>query len=194
MAKKKRHGSFASIFTYTIVILLLVGVVGLLSVFTDGFTTNLRTFYVEYNGKVLVKNNDSLTLECNKDLKFNMHFLDENQDYNVEIIPCGSFSYSVNGNGFARYEKNIETIPTDLYSVSKTDDGFVLRLEEFHMMTILKDYHGDDADIVLGEGFNLFGSYYALVISFSGQEESYKIVFDLKSPVESIELGGDIVL
>lgn len=194
MVKKKKGGSFASIFTYTIVVLLLVGVVGLLSVFTDSFTTNLRTFYVEYNGKALVKNNDSLTLECNKDLKFNLHFLDENQDYNVEIIPCGSFGYTFDGNDSARYENIIETIPTDLYSVSKTDDGFVLRLEEFSIMTVLKKYHGADSNIVLPEGFNLFGSYYALVISFAGQEESYKIVFDLKSPVESIELGGDIVL
>ena len=70
----------------------------------------------------------------------------------------------------------------------------MLRLFDFNILTILHDYHVEGSEIVLPDGYDLFGSYYALLITFDGEEDGYKIPFDLISPVEGVELGGNIVL
>ena len=193
MSKKKKSATAFSFISYMLVLLLLFGFIGFLSVFTDEVKTDNTTSYIQYNGQRLTKKDSTLTFEFNKDLKFNMVSFAKDKEYTVEIVPCNSFSYTVNGN-LARYEKVIEDFPTELYNVTKSSSGFVLRLFDFNILTILHDYHVEGSEIVLPDGYDLFGSYYALLITFDGEEDGYKIPFDLISPVEGVELGGNIVL
>ena len=188
----KKRNWFKTFVSYFLILIVLAGVLGLLSFFTNGFTEPVSNVSVEYNGKILSKNKSSLELTLNNDIEFKINYLNEPKDYNVEVVPCGSFSYVVNGSN-ARYEKIITEISDDYYCVSKTEDSFVLRLNEFNIKTILKDYHLD-SEIVFDDNFDIFGSYYALLISFEGENESYKIPFDILSPVESVDFVGDIVI
>lgn len=193
MSRKKKSEGVISFISYVFLIMLFVGIVGFLSVFTDGFKTSLKTSGIEYNGQALSKTDSTLTLECNKDLEFNVNFLGEDKEYTVEIVPCNSFSYTVNDT-FVSFENIITEFPKSLYSVNKTSKGFTLNMKDFNIMTILKDFHGEKSKIVLSENCKLFGSYYALVISIEGEEDNYEIPFDLVSAVEGVEIGGNIVL
>lgn len=191
MAKYKRKNGITSVLYYIFIFLLLVAVVGMFSSFVlKDNTSSKKSFYIDYNGERL-SNKSTLSLQCNKDLEFAVDFLGDTQEYTVEVVPCNSFSYVVSGST-ARYEKIITTFPKRFYCVDKTSSGFILRLEEFNILSILSDYHETNA-ITLPEGYDVFGSYYALSIRIDGVEE-YKIPFSLVSPVESVELGGGIVI
>ncbi len=189
MSKYKRKNGVASIFYYIFVFMLFVAITGVSS---SLIKTSSQNVYIKYDGQRL-SNESTLSLVFNEDLVFDVSSISAVPDYTVQIVPCNSFSYTVNGN-LARYEKVIEDFPTELYNVTKSSSGFVLRLFDFNILTILHDYHVEGSEIVLPEGFDLFGSYYALEITFDGEEDGYKIPFDLISPVEGVELGGNIVL
>lgn len=193
MSKKKKSVSAFSFISYILVLLFFFGCMGFLSVFTDEVKTDNTTSYIQYNGQRLTKEDSALTFEFNKDLKFNMVSFAKDKEYTVEIVPCNSFGYTVNGTQVF-YDKTIKNIPTELYNVTKNSSGFVLRLFDFNILTILYDYHAVYSGIVLPDGYDLFGSYYALLITIDGEEDEYKIPFDLISPVEGVELGGNIVL
>ena len=191
--KKKTATNFIS---YLLVAMLLIAVLGFFSFFTNGFKQSFSLNTVKYNGKVLSKTDSSLTLPLGEELKFDVNIVGENKEYSVEVVPCGSFSYVINGS-VVRYENTITEISDKFYSVNKTTDGFVLTLTDLYIESILKDYHlGAEITFeeINGKRFNLYGSYYALVISIEGESSDYKIPFSVVSPVESVELGGNIIL
>ncbi len=195
---RRKKSLVSNFISYVLIIMLLIIIAGFFTVFLsdDTSTSNIISgkAVVQYNNRNLSKNDSSLSLPFNENLEFKINFFSKNKGYNVKIVPCGYFSYTANG-AILSSEKIITAEKLrDYYSVEKNDNSFTLRLKEFNALTLVKSSYDSSVEIVFPEGVKVFGSYYALVISFDGEAEDYKMPFTLVSPVEIVELEGSIVL
>ena len=190
MAKYKRKNGITSVLYYIFSFLLLVAVVGMFSSFVvKDNTSSKKSFYIDYNGERLSTQSETLSLSFYEDLIFNVSFPDEVFDYSVKIVPYNDFNYKVN-NSEKAYLSSIKEISSDYYSVELLDDSFVLRLKDFNVKTLLESYHGKS---VFLNNDDVWGCHFALLVSAEGSK-TYRIPFSLVSPVESVELGGSIVI
>lgn len=94
----------AKIIAYVLVAFVIVGVVGLIYKFTNGFNEDFKTFYIEYNGKQILTTESKLTLEKPETHTFTVKYTFDNEksepkDYKVKITPnvARDFDYTVNG-------------------------------------------------------------------------------------------------
>lgn len=101
----KKNNTVVRALTWALIILMLVGVVGFFALFTNGFKSGLRTFYINYGGDTYTVNRTELTLPYDSDLQFDIRRLDGKASvedaYTVRIIPGVTektdFIYTVDG-------------------------------------------------------------------------------------------------
>ena len=96
--------TFAKIIGYGLVVLLLAAVVGFAYKFTNGFNEDLKTFYIEYNGKQILTTENKMTFKKEAVHRFDVKYTFDKDDaepkgYKVKIIPnkTRDFDYTVDG-------------------------------------------------------------------------------------------------
>lgn len=77
------------IIAYVLVVLALVSAIGFIAYFTGGFTSSLKTFYVEIDGKQIMTSANGYTIPSGEamtvDVKYTMS--DEANGYSVKVVP-----------------------------------------------------------------------------------------------------------
>lgn len=84
--------TFAKVLGYALVALLLVGAIGLIYKFTNGFNEDFKTFYVECDGKQILTTDNKMTFVGGNVYKFDVKYTFEKndgqaKDYSVKIVP-----------------------------------------------------------------------------------------------------------
>lgn len=99
--------TFAKIIGYGLVILLLAAVVGFTYKYTNGFNEDLKTFYIEYNGRQILTTENKLTFKKEAVHRFDVKYTFDKEDaepkgYKVKIVPnvTKNFDYIVNGENY----------------------------------------------------------------------------------------------
>ena len=81
------------IITYIAVLLIFVLIFGVLGFFTNGFTSDFKTFYVENNGEKILNDKENYTISTGSDYRFDVKytfgFMQKSQKlgYHVKVVP-----------------------------------------------------------------------------------------------------------
>ena len=113
---------------------LLVGVL-FVQKYTNGFTSGFKTFYVQYAGKDILTNNQTVNMFCNVKSRFDVRYtLDKDMTgYSVKVVPNvdEDFTFKKDGRG---------TKWSATKDLTKTVD--VTKGEDYFYVTIAKDLAG----------------------------------------------------
>lgn len=192
---RKRTGSkitYIIIVVAVLAVLLLVG--GFIARFTNNFTSDFKTFYIEYGGKTITSDKTDIEFvrsEPNRiNVGYSLGFLNkEKGNYSVEVLPNVTdetdFDYSVNGKN---YKFSEITDFTEYYKIEKFDDYFTFTMWDDVDGILDMMYNGDNvAGIPDLKGTNLL----KLVIYNEDKTAKINIGFKLISLPTSIIISPD---
>ena len=184
---------------YALLILALLGGIGFVATFTNGFTDSFKSFYVEYNGQSIMSDTQ-LMLPCGEELRFDTKYVFEDigqkGDYKVKIVTNSNsdttFDYLVDGVPYAYLsDKDI----THAFDVKLEDGYFTLTLPQgVTLQSILdKVYEGQEVEIEDSVD-ERNKCYYAMIVSSYDESVSYRIEFSFNVGVAGIELDKSEVI
>ena len=127
---KRRSNAAKSIFT-VVLILLLLAVAAVIAKLSNGFTSDVKTFYVKVNGKTIT---DTGEFRLDKDSEIEVVSLADKVsgkpvDYEYRIVPCGEGNKAVS----VFYVDGVSKVLTDVkdytncFEVTKTDKGITVK-------------------------------------------------------------------
>lgn len=102
-----KKGNVGRIVSYILILMVIVATIGVFAYFTNGFTSDFKTFYVSINGKDVMTSQGGFVATTKEplavDVKYTFGALnkDENKGYSVKIVPNkienSDFTYTVDG-------------------------------------------------------------------------------------------------
>lgn len=168
MSAKKSSKVVKSI-SFILVLLAMVIFIGFFATFTNGFTSDFKSFYVENDGEQLLNNVDNVAIlkdtEMRFDCKYTFGFLNKKQPkgYNVKVVPNVSqnndFDFSVDGQ---LYAFGAEPDLMCAFDIVFYDNYFTLKLTKT-MQEVLQTVHSGKT--VVAPNNYLKVDYFTLVIS-----------------------------
>lgn len=106
-SKQKTVGKIVA---YVLVVLVVLGVIGVIARFTNGFTSDFKTFYVSVDGKDILTTSSGYRITPNKPLAVDVKYTfgtggGEAQGYTVKIVPNKiegkDFDFSLSGDVYS---------------------------------------------------------------------------------------------
>ena len=194
-AKRNMASTVGKVITYILLILAVAGIVGFFAFFTNGFTEEFKSFYIEQDGKPVLNTNTSTNMDFGKTYSFNVKYVfddltdSENKGYFVKIVPNTNtdtdFLFTAGGDEIAFSSINELT---SAFTINRQTDSFTLTIpEKFSMADVLGKIY-KDCEIILPEDFDESAYWYRLEVSSYNGEITYNISFRLGADVQSIEL------
>lgn len=195
----KTKSKVASGITYVLLILALLGGIGFVATFTNGFTDSFKSFYVEYNGQSIMSDTQ-LMLPCGDELRFDAKYVFEDigqkGDYKVKIVTNSNsdttFDYTVDGVPYAYLsDRDI----TNAFDIQKQDGYFTLTLPNGITLQSILDKVYEGQEVVIEDNVNERNTcYYAMIVSSYDDSVSYRIDFCFNVGVAGIELDKSEVI
>lgn len=199
---KKTNVNVGAVITYILLLLLVAGIIGFFAVFTNGFTDDFKTFYIEHDGKKILKTDNTILFkpdeELHFDVKYTFGFLqkEEIKGYTVKIVPNVTeetdFDFIIDGFNYSFSE---QSDLTQAFDIQLYDEYFTMTLsDETNVKTVLeKLYSGKDIEVpetVLKSGF----PYFKMLISSYNGKSTYSITMNLFIKVQEIILEPSEVI
>jgi hypothetical protein len=193
---KQGTKKIGKVISYIAIVLVLVAVCGLLAYFTNGFTSDFKTFYVECDGKQVLA--DSSGFEATKDepltvdVKYTFSSLNkEVSGYSVKVVPNvvqgKDFDFTLDGSA---YSFQAEDDLTAGFEIVQKDTSFTVKPKggiNDIMKAVYPTYEVGDCR---GKAYeNMFS---LIVTSYNG-EASVKLNFTVTENVEGVFLDKEVI-
>lgn len=202
MSKKKQGAAkLGKIFFSVIIIILLVGGCFSLAYFTDGFSRNIQSFFVQIGDEKIMSDSDGIAVKLGEELEVKCCYLlsditasKDGLGYSYEIIPNvdSERDFIIQVNGSSTLFSKIKSF-TDSFEVTEEKSGFKIKMNMTEMETIQKQFTEEiavlDTSIVWGQY-----SYFALVVYSGDKKSSIRIPFRYIYSVTGIELSESEVI
>lgn len=201
MRFKKNVSSISKLITYVIVLVLLALTVGTIAFFTNGFTDDFKTFYIEYNGKKYVKAEENLFLADGRNHRFDCKYTfgklvkDEPKGYTVKIVPHTTeetdFEFTVDG---ITYKYSKESDLTKGFNIDLQETFFIISLPcGIELQDVLqKIYSGKE--VAVPDSLRDTEYYFTLTVSSYNNNVTYRFNFNFETLVSDITIHpGNIV-
>lgn len=182
-----------------LIVILLLGVVGFFAFFTNGFTSDFKTFYVNVRGKTIMNDTDGYEIvvedEYRFDVKYTFGFMQKKNEklgYHVQIIPNitdeTDFDFIVNGQNF-KYSDEADLMQG--FEITLYDDYFTLEANK-DLSEILSDLHLGSPVTGVPSAIDSGINYFTLMI-FS-EDKSTKIAINFNLVALKIFLSPDHIV
>ena len=186
------------ILTYIAIVLAVITVIGVVAHFTNGFTSDFKTFYVTVDGKDVMTSAGGYRVTTSKplevDVKYTFGALNNkvDKDYSLKIIPNNipdkDFTYTVDGE--MKYFQS-ETDLSDGFEINKGEKSFRIKPKGETISEVLSAVYGKSITDCESKGYtNMFT---VIVTSYNG-EASVKLNFSLAIRVAGITLDKEAIL
>lgn len=186
------------IITYIAIVLAVITVIGVVAHFTNGFTSDFKTFYVTVDGKDVMTSAGGYRVTTSKplevDVKYTFGALNNkvDKDYSLKIIPNNipdkDFTYTVDGE--MKYFQS-ETDLSDGFEIDKGEKSFTIKPKGETISEVLSAVYGKSITDCESKGYtNMFT---VIVTSYNG-EASVKLDFSLAIRVAGITLDKEAIL
>lgn len=186
------------IITYIAIVLAVITVIGVVAHFTNGFTSDFKTFYVTVDGKDVMTSAGGYRVTTSKplevDVKYTFGALNNKVDkgYSLKIIPNNipdkDFTYIVDGE--MKYFQS-ETDLSDGFEIDKGEKSFKIKPKGETISEVLSAVYGKSITDCKSKGYtNMFT---VIVTSYNG-EASVKLDFSLAIRVAGITLDKEAIL
>lgn len=186
------------IITYIAIVLAVITVIGVVAHFTNGFTSDFKTFYVTVDGKDVMTSAGGYRVTTSKplevDVKYTFGALNNKVDkgYSLKIIPNNipdkDFTYTVDGE--MKYFRS-ETDLSEGFEIDKDEKSFRIKPKGETISEVLSAVYGKSITDCESKGYtNMFT---VIVTSYNG-EASVKLDFSLAIRVAGITLDKEAIL
>lgn len=129
MAKQKR--SFVNVFSYLLIVLLILAICGGIVFFTNGLTTEFKSFYLIVNGEDILDDKGGIAVSANQSLKIEPKYVLGvfNKDlsgysYEIKANPEANFSFNVGEDSYDFAGDNLDF--SKCFSVVETETELTL--------------------------------------------------------------------
>ena len=186
------------IITYIAIVLAVITVIGVVAHFTNGFTSDFKTFYVTVDGKDVMTSAGGYRVTTSKplevDVKYTFGALNNkvDKDYSLKIIPNNipdkDFTYTVDGE--MKYFQS-ETDLSDGFEIDKGEKSFRIKPKGETISEVLSAVYGKSITDCESKGYT--DMFTIIVTSYNG-EASVKLNFSLAIRVAGITLDKEAIL
>ena len=186
------------IITYIAIVLAVITVIGVVAHFTNGFTSDFKTFYVTVDGKDVMTSAGGYRVTTSKplevDVKYTFGALNNkvDKDYSLKIIPNNipdkDFTYTVDGE--MKYFQS-ETDLSDGFEIDKGEKSFRIKPKGETISEVLSAVYGKEVTDCENKGYT--DMFTIIVTSYNG-EASVKLNFSLAIRVAGITLDKEAIL
>ena len=190
------------IITSVLLALLLVGTMGVIAHFTNGFREGFKTFYITYAGEDILSEKSKLELSRGEEHRFDVTYIFEDlneetepKGYSVEIVSNiekgKEFEYTVNGEKITYVDG---MYLTNVFQIDKQDTYFTLTLpEDISLVKVLESVYEKDVEVL--NNVEATEPYlYTLVVSSYDESVTYHIDFAFYIGVTGVTLDKSEVV
>ena len=181
--------------SYIVILLVIVAVIGVFAYFTNGFTSDFKTFYVSVNGKdvmtsasgYVVTPQEPLSVDVKYTFAFNQS---ETKGYSVKIVPNKTdenFDFSVDGE---THNFGDEKDLSNGFIIEKKEKSFTVIPKGGTPQEILQAVYADNEVVCENKGYN---DMFTLIITSYNGESSVKLNFALERRVTGITFDREVI-
>ena len=181
--------------SYIVILLVIVAVIGVFAYFTNGFTSDFKTFYVSVNGKDVMTSSSGYVITPQEplsvDVKYTFAFnQSETKGYSVKIVPNKTdenFDFSVDGEThYFGDEKDL----SNGFIIDKQEKSFTVTPKGSTPLEILKAVYPESEVSCESKGYN---DMFTLIITSYNGEASVKLNFALERRVTGITFDKEVI-
>lgn len=181
--------------SYIVILLVIVAVIGVFAYFTNGFTSDFKTFYVSVNGKDVMTSSSGYVITPQEplsvDVKYTFAFnQSETKGYSVKIVPNKTdenFDFSVDGEThYFGDEKDL----TNGFVIDKQEKSFTVTSKGSTPLEILQAVYPESEVSCENKGYN---DMFTLIITSYNGEASVKLNFELERRVTGITFDKEVI-
>ncbi len=187
----KKSNNAGSVLIAILSLLLVIAVVGFIFKFTNGLNEDLKTFYIEHNGKQIVATDSQMTFDTESEHRFDCKYFSnpDNNTFNLKVIPNVTketdFSYTVDGKSHKWSE--VEDI-TSCFNLDKQANYFIISFPtDFSMQGVLNSLY-PESEVIITDTLSLYQYYYTLHVSSYNEKINYYIDFNVSDVVDYVSL------
>ena len=186
------------ILSYALLGLLVVGVIGFVAYFTNGFKSDFKTFYINVDGKDIMESGGGYKVSKGKPLEVKVKYVfsagsNQKKEYSVKVVPniiAGrDFTFSD-----GKEEKSFQSVEdiTSGFDINKTESGFTVSPKGNTVEEVLKVvYPNGKFDNVNEKGYE---NMFTLVVTSYDGKANVKLNFSLSSKVSGVTLNKEGIL
>ena len=186
------------ILSYALLGLLVVGVIGFVAYFTNGFKSDFKTFYINVDGKDVMESDGGYKVSKGKPLEIKVKYVfsgatNQKKEYSVKVVPN-----TIDGRDFTfsdeKEEKSFQSVEdiTSGFDIKKTESGFTVSPKGNTVEEVLKVvYPNGKFDNVNEKGYE---NMFTLVVTSYDGNASVKLNFSLLSKVCGVTLNKEGIL
>ncbi len=187
----RKNINAGSVFIAILSLLFVVGVVAFIFKFTNGLNEDLKTFYIEHNGKQIVATDSHMTFDTESEHRFDCKYISnpDNNTFNLKVVPKVTeetdFSYTVDGKSHKWSE--VEDL-TSCFNLDKQANYFIVSFPaDFSMQGVLNSLY-PESQVVISDTLSLYQYYYTLHVSNYNEKINYYIDFNVSDVVDYVTL------
>ena len=186
------------ILSYALLCLLVVGVIGFVAYFTNGFNSDFKTFYINVDGKDVMESDGGYKVSKGKPLEIKVKYVfsgatNQKKEYSVKVVPN-----TIDGRDFTfsdeKEEKSFQSVEniTSGFDIKKTESGFTVSPKGNTVEEVLKVvYPNGKFDNVNEIGYE---NMFTLVVTSYDGKANVKLNFSLSSKVSGVMLDKEGIL
>ena len=184
--------------SYIAILLVIVAVIGVFAHFTNGFTSDFKTFYVSVDGKDVMISGNGYVISENEPLSVDVKYTfgafnkDENKGYSVKIVPNkienSDFTYTVDGESKSF---QLETDLTAAFEIDKGEKSFTIKPKGKSLTEVLTAFYGTEVTDCENKGYT--DMFTIIVTSYNG-EASVKLNFTIAGKVVGVVLDREVIV
>ena len=186
------------ILSYALLGLVVVGVIGFVAYFTNGFKSDFKTFYINVDGKDIMESDGGYKVSKGKPLEIKVKYVfsgasNQKKKYSVKVVPN-----IINGRDFTfsdgKEEKSFQSVEniTSGFDIKKTENGFTVSPKGNTVEEVLKVvYPNGKFDNVNEKGYE---NMFTLAVTSYGGKANVKLNFSLSSKVSGVTLDKEGIL
>ena len=192
-----KKGNVGRIVSYILILMVIVATIGVFAYFTNGFTSDFKTFYISVNGKDVMTSQGGFVATTKEplavDVKYTFGALnkDENKGYSVKIVPNkienSDFTYAVAGESKSFQS---ETDISNGFEIFKGEKSFTVTPKGETIVEVLSAIYGKEITDCESKGYN---DMFTLVVTSYNGEATVKLNFSLTLKVTGITLDKEVI-
>lgn len=190
MAKQKR--SFVNVFSYILIVLLILAICGGIVYFTNGLTTEFKSFYLIVNGEDILDDKGGIAVSANQSLKIEPKYVLGvfNKDlsgysYEIKANPEANFSFNVGEDSYDFAGDNLDF--SKCFSVVETETELTLTAKAGDIEHMLA-YIFPDSEITIDGEVDYSKDLFLLTVKSYNEKASITLGLHYISGVSGITL------
>lgn len=195
MSARKTTKTTLGVIVYVLIVLAVIAVVGLVFQLTNGFKTDVKTFYVTVDKTIITDSFGGYVVTESKPLKGTVRNLSTNSEskgYTLKVVPNKvdgkDFAFTVDGETHTfQAEENL----TAGFEITADGDKFSLVSKGSCITDILKQIYGDSVSDCNDKTYK--DMFTLLVTSKDGKNE-IKLNFSVSGKVTGVTLDKEVII